>query len=70
MNEGVDLAPWKERAPLAPWPVVEETLAALAAGGVLVRSGDEVKLTDRGRLVADAVGAELMAAFEVVAETA
>lgn len=70
MNAGVDLAPWKERAPLAPWPVVEETLAALAAGGVLVRSGDVVKLTDRGRLVADAVGAELMGAFEVVAETA
>jgi len=70
MNEGVDLAPWRLRAPLAPWASVEESLAALAAGGQLVRAGDVVKLTDRGRLVADAVGAELMSAFEVVAETA
>ncbi len=70
MNEGVDLGPWRLRAPEAPWTVVEDTLATLAAGGLLVRTGDVVRLTTRGRLVADAVGAEVMAAFEPIAETA
>jgi oxygen-independent coproporphyrinogen-3 oxidase len=70
MNAGVDLAPWKSRAPHAPWPVIEDTLATLAAGELLLREGDTVRLTDRGRLVADSVGAEIMAAFEPLMETA
>jgi oxygen-independent coproporphyrinogen III oxidase len=70
MNAGVDLAPWRRRAPEAPWPVVEDTLATLAAGELLVREGDIVRLTHRGRLVADAVGGEIMAAFEPMVETA
>jgi len=70
MNAGVDLAPWRVRAPHAPWPVVEDTLATLAAGGLLTREGDIVRLTNRGRLVADSVGAEIMAAFEPMVETA
>ena len=70
MNAGVDLAPWRVRAPGAPWPAVDDTLATLAAGGLLHREGDVVRLTRRGRLVADAVGAEIMAAFEPIAETA
>jgi oxygen-independent coproporphyrinogen-3 oxidase len=70
MNAGVDLAPWRARAPEAPWPAVEDVLATLAAGELLVRTGDNVQLTQRGRLVADAIGAEIMAAFEPVTETA
>jgi oxygen-independent coproporphyrinogen-3 oxidase len=70
MNEGVDLAPWRERAPAAPWPVVDDTLATLAAGELLVREGSVVRLTHRGRLLADSVGTEIMAAFEPIAETA
>lgn len=70
MNAGVDLAPWRGRAPLAPWPMVEDTLATLAAGEFLVRMGDTVRLTDRGRLIADSVATELMAAFEPMMETA
>ncbi len=70
MNAGVDLALWKTRAPEAPWPVVEDTLATLAAGELLVREGSVVRLTTRGRLVADAIGTEIMAAFEPVTETA
>ena len=70
MNDGVDLAPWRVRAAAAPWPVIEDTLATLAVAGLLVRAGDIVKLTDRGRLVADSVGAEIMAAFEPIVETA
>lgn len=67
-NAGVALAPWRARAPDAPWPAVEEALATLAADGLLVRAGDTVRLTVRGRLVADSVGAEIMAAFEAIPE--
>jgi oxygen-independent coproporphyrinogen-3 oxidase len=69
-NAGVDLALWRARAPQAPWLVVEDTLATLAAGELLRRDGDVVRLTRRGRLVADSVGAEIMASFEPIVETA
>jgi len=64
MNAGVDVAAWRGRAPDAPWSAVEATLAALEENGLLVRDGARVRLTTRGRLLADAVGAELMQAFE------
>lgn len=70
MNAGVDLEPWRERAPAAPWPMVEDTLATLAAGEFLVREGDIVRLTSRGRLIADSIATELMMAFEPICETA
>lgn len=70
MNAGVDLAAWRTRAPLAPWSHVEDVLATLAEGELLVRDGDVVKLTEHGRLVADSVGVEIMAAFEPMTETA
>lgn len=70
MNAGVDLAPWRARAPEAPWTAIEDTLATLVANELLVREGTSVKLTKRGRLLADSVGAEIMAAFEPVTETA
>lgn len=69
MNEGVDLGPWRARAPLAPWSSVESCLGQLAEGGLLVRTADCVALTQRGRMMADAVGAELMAAFDLVPES-
>ncbi len=64
MNAGVNLARWRAIAPDAPWRAVEDSLAALAENGFLERVADQVHLTTRGRLVADAIGAELMAAFE------
>jgi oxygen-independent coproporphyrinogen-3 oxidase len=70
MNAGVDLGAWRARAPQAPWAAIEDTLATLAAGELLQREGSAVRLTPRGRLVADAVGAEIMAAFEPMTETA
>ncbi|MSU65174.1 MAG: radical SAM family heme chaperone HemW [Opitutus sp.] len=70
MNAGVDLAKWRERAPQAPWPVIDGMIAELENGELLVRSGDRVTLTNQGRLMADSVGAEIMAAFEPVAKTA
>ncbi len=69
-NAGVDLALWRGRAPAAPWPQIEDTLATLAAGELLIREGDNVRLTDRGRLIADTIAAEIMAAFEPMTETA
>ncbi len=69
MNAGVDLGQWRRRAPDAPWAVVEDTLATFAAGGLAIREGDNVRLTNRGRLIADAVGTEIMAAFEPVVES-
>ncbi|MDP3072992.1 MAG: radical SAM family heme chaperone HemW [Opitutaceae bacterium] len=69
MNAGVDLAPWRARTPEVPWPMVEDAIATLAAGGLLGREGDTVRLTDRGRIVADSVATELMAAFEPILET-
>lgn len=70
MNAGVDLSAWRGRAPDAPWPVIEDTLATLAGGELLTREGDVVRLTHRGRLIADAIGTEIMAAFEPLVETA
>lgn len=65
MNAGVDLAPWRARCPVAPWDEVETLMTRLAAEGLAERSGTNVRLTNRGRLLADTVGAEVMAAFEV-----
>jgi oxygen-independent coproporphyrinogen-3 oxidase len=70
MNAGVELGPWRARSPAAPWPAIEDTLVTLAAAELLQREGDCVRLTQRGRLVADSVGAEIMAAFEPMTETA
>ena len=63
MNAGVNLSGWRERCPAAPWPAVENLLDRLADDGLAVREGRTVRLTDRGRLLADSVGAEVMVAF-------
>jgi oxygen-independent coproporphyrinogen-3 oxidase len=68
MNEGVDVSGWQARCPEAPWAVVNALLDRLVAEGLAVRDG-RVRLTSRGRILADSVGAEVMAAFEP-AETA
>jgi oxygen-independent coproporphyrinogen-3 oxidase len=61
-NAGVDLAAWRARAPDAPWAAWDGCLARLAEAGHLGRDGDRVALTVRGRLLADAIAVELMAA--------
>lgn len=63
MNAGVDVAAWRARAPEAPWAEVEGLLERLVADELAVRAGSTVRLTDRGRLLADSVGAEMMSAF-------
>lgn len=70
MNAGVDVAAWQLRASAAPWAAIDDLLVTLEAGGLLVRNGSVVTLTNRGRLIADSVGAEIMAAFEPMPATA
>jgi oxygen-independent coproporphyrinogen-3 oxidase len=60
MNEGVDLAGLRERFPGAPWEGFGEKLARMCRDGVAERAGTRVRLTPRGRLLADAVGEEML----------
>jgi len=64
LNAGVDVAAWRARCPEAPWPAVEVLLARCVAEGLAVQEDSRVRLTDRGRLLADSVGAEVMEAFQ------
>lgn len=64
MNTGVDLAKWRALCPQAPWPAVEALLRRFVEEGLAERQGMRVRLTNRGRLLADSIGAEIMAAFE------
>jgi oxygen-independent coproporphyrinogen-3 oxidase len=63
MNAGVDLSGWRQRCPDAPWKAVDAVLDQLVHDGLAQRVGERVRLSDRGRLLADSVGAEIMAAF-------
>ena len=67
MNEGIDGKTWRRRAPGANWPAVEELFERLTAEGLAEKSGERLRLTLRGRLVADAIGSEIMGAFSTVA---
>ena len=53
--------PARLRWPEAPWSEFESRLARLEGEGLLERRDHRVRLTHRGRLLADAVGAEVMA---------
>jgi len=64
MNAGVDLNRWRSRAPEAPWPVIEELARRFANEGLADYDGARLKLTTRGRLLADNVGVEVMEAFQ------
>ena len=59
MNAGVEPGTLRPLAPGAPWERVDALLEALGRDGLLEREGDAVRLTRRGRMVADSVGAEL-----------
>jgi oxygen-independent coproporphyrinogen-3 oxidase len=60
MNEGVNLAALRTRWPSAPWATADALADRLADEGLAERSGDSLRLTSRGRLLADAVGAEIL----------
>lgn len=69
MNAGVDLGALRGRFPEAPWAAVETEIARLTDAGVAVTGAGHLRLTARGRLIADTVGAELMQAFSEAATT-
>jgi oxygen-independent coproporphyrinogen-3 oxidase len=60
MNEGVNFAALRARWPGAPWAAADALAGRLAAEGLAERAGDSLRLTSRGRLLADAVGAEIL----------
>ncbi|HXQ80669.1 MAG TPA: radical SAM family heme chaperone HemW [Opitutaceae bacterium] len=64
MNAGVDVRGLRARCPGAPWERVEALVERLAAEGLVARDGSRVRLEPRGRLLADSVGSEIMAAFD------
>ena len=66
LNDGVDQAALRARFPgVEGWAALDAELARLADGGLVERVGEgttgaTVRLTRKGRLLADAVGSELM----------
>jgi oxygen-independent coproporphyrinogen III oxidase len=65
MNEGVSLPRLQKRFPTAQWTGVSELWPRLLLEGLLTATPEgRISLTVRGRLVADAIGAEILEAFE------
>jgi len=67
LNEGVSLPRLRRRFPTTAWAGLEDLLPRLLFDRLLDASPEgRIRLTPRGRLLADAVGAEIMEAFESV----
>ena len=61
LNDGVDLAEIRGRfSDTLGWAELEAELGRLESAGLLERSDTTIRLTRAGRLLADAVGSELM----------
>ena len=60
MNRGVDMASLPKRFPRADIKKYSESLDFLQSQGLIERSGERIKLTRSGRLVADSVAVELL----------
>ena len=63
MNEGVDLPELRARFPEAPWDRVDALAERLAQEGLAETGKGRLWLTLKGRLVADAVGGQIMDVF-------
>jgi oxygen-independent coproporphyrinogen-3 oxidase len=66
MNEGVALPELRARCPEAPWGEVDALVERMAQEGLAAAGDGRLRLTLQGRLVADAVAAQIMDAFESV----
>ena len=64
MNAGVDLAALRARSPEAPWERVEGLVGRMIDEGLAAREGTRVRLLGKGRLLADAIGSEIMVAMD------
>jgi len=68
MNDGVSLPRLQKRFPTPHWSGVADLWPRLLLEGLMVATPEgRISLTTRGRLVADAIGAEILEAFEVAA---
>jgi oxygen-independent coproporphyrinogen III oxidase len=70
MNAGVDLSRLRLQCPDAPWGRVDALMSRLVSEDLATRESDTVRLTRKGRLLADSVGTEVMAAFDPAAQPA
>ena len=71
MNEGVSLPRLRRRFPTLGWNGLEELLPKFLFGGLMVATVEgRISLTPRGRLLADAIGADILEAFESAAKVA
>ncbi|MES1168558.1 MAG: coproporphyrinogen III oxidase, partial [Oleiharenicola lentus] len=71
MNAGVSLPQLRRRFPTPQWAGLEDLLPKLLLDGLLTATAEgRISLTPRGRLIADAIGAEVMEAFEGAAKGA
>lgn len=64
MNEGVDLRDLRLRHGEAPWAALDRLACRLVDEGLATLHSDILALTLRGRLVADAIGTEVMMAMD------
>ncbi|WP_309382671.1 radical SAM family heme chaperone HemW [Cerasicoccus frondis] len=62
LNEGVNLAALRQRFPSADWGNYEALWRELLSEGVVEQIGGQLRLTDAGRLLADAVGGRILEA--------
>jgi len=63
MNDGVEPDRWRRSCPEAPWKAIDALLERLVRDGLATNENGCVRLTDTGRLVADAIGVEVLGAF-------
>lgn len=65
MNDGVSIPQLKQRWPQAPWNALFDLLPKFLFSGLMVSSeSGRIRLTPRGRLLADAIGADILEVFE------
>jgi oxygen-independent coproporphyrinogen-3 oxidase len=65
MNEGVALDRLRRRFPEVPWPAMDAYVTRLADAGLATLDAECLRLTTRGRLVADSVGAGVLEVLSI-----
>jgi oxygen-independent coproporphyrinogen III oxidase len=67
LNDGVDLRALRDRFPSVSWAAVEGIVQRFVDDGLAVQQAERLRLTRRGRLVADSVGGAVMEAMAAAA---
>jgi oxygen-independent coproporphyrinogen-3 oxidase len=69
MNAGVDVAELRARIPSFDWNAVDRVARELSAEDLAALEGTRLRLTRRGRLLADQVAVHIMEALETAQES-